>query len=103
MSSMFDDFENDEHLDTEKFINQTSQSRGHDVNDEVQSKAISKTITINGATLKLVDDMQKESRVDFSQMVRAGILALKQMDRAQRELLFDASYVPRNAGRKKKK
>lgn len=102
MSNMFDDFDNENPLDRNDFINKTTQSKGYDVNDSTQSKAISKTITINEETIKLSDDIQNNSRVDFSQMVRAGIMALHNMSKEDRDLLFDACYVPRNAGRKKK-
>lgn len=102
MSKMFDDF-NSKPFNKDDFVNNTNQSSGLDVKDFSKAKAISKTITINQTTIDLVDEMLSESRVDFSQMVRAGILALHGMPLDVRNKLFDASYVPRNAGRKKKK
>ncbi len=101
MSGMFDDFDDDK-LDPNKFINQTTQSKGHDVSDSLSEKAISKTITVNSLTIDLADRMQEESRVEFSQIVRAGVIALSGMSKSERESFFDAAFVPRNAGRKKK-
>ncbi|WP_178306600.1 hypothetical protein [Vibrio algicola] len=103
MSGMFDEFESDDSfINSDSFVNNTTQSKGHDITDDKTDKAISKTITINKSTVELVDGLQRESRVDFSQMVRAGILALSCMDREEREKLYKNVYVPRNAGRKKK-
>ncbi|MCE5165631.1 hypothetical protein [Plesiomonas sp. PI-19] len=101
MGKMFDDFDNDGGLDASDFINKTTQNHGYDV-AETQSKSIVKTITINKVTLDYAEEMQDKAKVDFSQMVRAGILALYQMDEEKREALFKQCYVPRNAGRKKK-
>ncbi|MGR6831051.1 hypothetical protein [Aliivibrio wodanis] len=105
MNGMFDDFDNDDSfIDNGKFINNTTQSKGQDITDDkLLDKAISKTITINKSTVELVDLLQLENRVDFSQMVRAGILALSNMEKEDRERLYNSVYVPRNAGRKKKK
>ena len=104
MNGMFDDFDNDDSfIDSGKFINNTTQSKGQDITDDkLLDKAISKTITINKSTVELVDLLQLENRVDFSQMVRAGILALSHMAKEDREQLYNSVYVPRNAGRKKK-
>ncbi|WP_039949406.1 hypothetical protein [Vibrio ichthyoenteri] len=99
---MFDDFDA-KPFNKSDFVNNTNQSNGLDVSDLTRAKAISKTITINQNTIDLVEEMLTESRVDFSQMVRAGILALHGMDLENRNRLFDACYVPRNAGRKKNK
>lgn len=101
MGNMFDDFDKVNGLDAGDFINRTTQNKGYDVT-ETQQKAIVKTITINKITLDYADEMQDKSKVDFSQMVRAGILALYQMDEGERERLFKQSYVARNSGRKKR-
>lgn len=103
MSDMFDGFDDDKTLDTVKnFVNNTTLSKGQNISDLISEKSIKKTITINKSTINLIDDLNSDCRVDFSQMVRAGILSLSKIGKEERMKLYDSVYVPRNAGRKNK-